>query len=145
MFSFVLLRRPGLPATLPIQPRRLEIPTALRVEHGRSDRLPAGAERSRDEPILAVSQHIEPEEALCRLNAELRTPLNAIIGLSEVLLHGLAGPLVDEQIKKIEIINLAGHTLLSLISDMLDIPKIEAGKLVLEVQPVPLPQVVEQQ
>jgi signal transduction histidine kinase len=180
MLSSGLLRRALLPATLPVQ-RHREIATALRVEHGRSDRLPADAERFRDELILAVSQRIEAEEALCRLNAELearvaertrdlavardeaeasnraknmflatmshelRTPLNAIIGFSDVLLLGLAGPLVDEQIKQIETINLAGRTLLSLISDLLDISKIEAGKLALEVQPVSLPQVVEQQ
>ena len=82
---------------------------------------------------------------LATISHELRTPLNAIIGFSDLLLHGLAGPLAAEQTKQIEIINRSGGALLSLVSDLLDISKIEAGKLVLEVQPVSLPQVVEQQ
>jgi signal transduction histidine kinase len=105
-------------------------------------------ERTRD---LAVARH-EAEARnrvkntfLATISHELRTPLNAIIGFSDLLLHGLTGSLVDEQTKQIEIINRAGRTMLSLISDLLDISKIEAGKLVLEVEPVSLPQVVEQQ
>ena len=106
------------------------------------------AERTRD---LAVARD-EAEASnrvknmfLATLSHELRTPLNAIIGFSDLLLQGLAGPLVDEQMNQIEIINRSGRTLLSLISDLLDISRIEAGKLVLEMQPVSLPQVVEQQ
>jgi signal transduction histidine kinase len=117
--------------------RRLNAELELRV-----------AERTRD---LAVARD-EAEASnrvknmfLATLSHELRTPLNAIIGFSDLLLHGLAGPLVDEQTNQIEIINRSGRTLLSLISDLLDISKIEAGKLVLEVQPVSLRQVVEQQ
>ena len=105
------------------------------------------AERTRD---LAVAR-AEAEASnrvknmfLATMSHELRTPLNAIIGFSDLLLHGLAGPLADEQTKQIEIINRSGRRLLSVISDLLDISKIEAGKVVLEVQPVSLPQVVEQ-
>jgi|GEM_PF-5627154 PAS domain S-box len=106
------------------------------------------AERTRD---LAVARD-EAEASnrvknmfLATMSHELRTPLNSIIGFSDLLLHGLAGPLPGEQRTQIEIINRSGRTLLAVISDLLDVSKIEAGKLVLELQRVSLTQLVEQQ
>jgi PAS domain S-box-containing protein len=66
---------------------------------------------------------------LLNMSHELRTPLNSIIGFSGILLKQLAGPLNDEQEKQLEMVLKSGRHLLSLINDILDISKIEAGEL----------------
>lgn len=65
---------------------------------------------------------------LASMSHELRTPLNSIIGFSGILTQGLAGPLSDEQRTQIEMVNRSGRHLLSLIDDVLDLAKVEAGK-----------------
>src|SRR5690242_12359527 len=67
---------------------------------------------------------------------ELRTPLNAIIGFSEVLGDGLIGNLSDQQKKFIGDIFSSGKHLLSLINDILDLSKVEAGKMMLDLESV---------
>lgn len=66
---------------------------------------------------------------LANMSHELRTPLNSIIGFSGILAQGLAGELNDEQKTQISMIHASGQHLLSLINDILDIAKIEAGKV----------------
>ncbi|MSQ10368.1 MAG: HAMP domain-containing protein [Dehalococcoidia bacterium] len=68
-------------------------------------------------------------EFLANMSHELRTPLNGIIGFSDVLLAGLLGELVEEQRDAIAEVHDAGKHLLIIISDVLDIARIEAGKL----------------
>ncbi|MGE5464284.1 MAG: ATP-binding protein, partial [Syntrophothermus sp.] len=69
------------------------------------------------------------DEFLANMSHELRTPLNAILGLSESLLEQRRGHLNDRQIQSIELIASSGRHLLSLINDILEVSKIEAGKL----------------
>ena len=69
---------------------------------------------------------------LATVSHELRTPLNSIIGFSDLLLQGMAGPLAAEQRKQLGIVSGAGRHLLALVSDVLDISKIEAGALTFE-------------
>jgi PAS domain S-box-containing protein len=75
-------------------------------------------------------------EFLANMSHELRTPLNAIIGFSEVLSDGLIGNLSDQQKKFIGDIFSSGKHLLSLINDILDLSKVEAGKMMLDLESV---------
>jgi signal transduction histidine kinase len=70
---------------------------------------------------------------LANMSHELRTPLNAIIGFSEVMLSGMAGALPDRQKEFITDIRDSGKHLLALINDILDLSKIEAGRMELDV------------
>jgi signal transduction histidine kinase/DNA-binding response OmpR family regulator len=77
-------------------------------------------------------------EFLANMSHELRTPLNAIIGFSELLKDGLVGDLSDQQRGFVGDIFSSGGHLLSLINDILDLSKIEAGKMELDLEPVPV-------
>ncbi|MDP2300030.1 MAG: LytS/YhcK type 5TM receptor domain-containing protein, partial [Actinomycetota bacterium] len=72
---------------------------------------------------------------LASMSHELRTPLNSIIGFSGLLAQGMAGPLTDEQRTQIEMIHGSGRHLLALIDDVLDLERVEAGRV--EVRPAP--------
>ena len=82
-------------------------------------------------------------EFLASMSHELRTPLSSIIGFSEMIRDGLAGELTPKQKEYIEDIFQSGVHLLSLINDILDLSKIEAGKMILEPEPVSLPSLLE--
>ncbi len=75
---------------------------------------------------------------LASMSHELRTPLNAIIGFSDLLLEGLHGPMTEAQQDPLHDIRSAGRHLLSLINDILDLSKIEAGRMTLRKEPVAL-------
>ncbi|MET0266324.1 MAG: response regulator [Duganella sp.] len=79
---------------------------------------------------------------IANMSHELRTPLNAIIGFTGALLMKLPGPLTAEQDKQLNTIRTSARHLLSLINDILDVAKIEAGKVTLEVQTVQCQNVV---
>jgi PAS domain S-box-containing protein len=76
------------------------------------------------------------DEFLATMSHELRTPLNAILGLAEALQEEIYGPLTERQVKSLITIERSGHHLLSLINDILDMSKIEAGHLKLQVEAV---------
>jgi PAS domain S-box-containing protein len=77
-------------------------------------------------------------EFLANMSHELRTPLNAIIGFSELLKDGLLGEMTVKQRAFIADIFGSGKHLLSLINDILDLSKVEAGKMTLDLEPVHL-------
>ncbi|MBW4522054.1 MAG: PAS domain S-box protein [Scytolyngbya sp. HA4215-MV1] len=76
------------------------------------------------------------DEFLANMSHELRTPLNAILGMSEGLLEEVFGALNDAQKKAIATIERSGQHLLELINDILDLSKIESGKLELDISEV---------
>jgi len=79
---------------------------------------------------------------LATVSHELRTPLTSIIGYSEMLAEGLAGPMNDEQGDYVRTIMDKGETLLKLITSILDISQIEAGKVRLNFEPVDVNEIV---
>jgi len=80
---------------------------------------------------------------IANMSHELRTPLNAIIGFTGALLMKLPGPLTDEQDKQLNTIRTSARHLLSLINDILDVAKIEAGKVTLELETVQCQEMVK--
>lgn len=80
---------------------------------------------------------------LAAMSHELRTPLNSIIGFTGILLQEFAGPLNDEQKKQLAMVQGSSRHLLSLINDVLDISKIEAGQLTLTDEPFNLRAAIE--
>jgi PAS domain S-box-containing protein len=77
------------------------------------------------------------------MSHELRTPINAILGYSALLLDNIYGPLNEQQARGIERANQAAKHLLELVNDILDLSKIEAGKIDLEVQSASFPALVQ--
>jgi GAF domain-containing protein len=88
-----------------------------------------------------ASQH--KSEFLANMSHELRTPLNAIIGFSEVLHERMFGEINDKQAEYLADILESGRHLLSLINDILDLSKIEAGRMELEPSEFDLPNAIE--
>ncbi len=123
---------------------------AKRVEVSNRDELGALAanlNRMSDElgrlyrQIETANQH--KSEFLANMSHELRTPLNAIIGFSEVLQERMFGELNDKQAEYIQDILTSGRHLLSLINDILDLSKVEAGRMELELVRFDLPSALE--
>jgi PAS domain S-box-containing protein len=81
-------------------------------------------------------------EFLANMSHELRTPLNAIIGFSEILKDGLAGSLTDPQRGFVTNIFSSGQHLLALINDILDLSKVEAGMMMLDLELVDISQLL---
>jgi len=91
--------------------------------------------------LETVSRH--KSEFLANMSHELRTPLNAIIGFSELLQQQSFGALNERQRQYVEDVRGAGHDLLVLINDILDLSKVEAGRMELELDDVSLRETLE--
>jgi signal transduction histidine kinase len=96
-------------------------------------------EKSRQ--LETISRH--KSEFLANMSHELRTPLNAIIGFSEVLREQMFGELNERQLEYLDDVLLAARHLLSLINDVLDLSKVEAGRMELELSDVSVPEALE--
>jgi PAS domain S-box-containing protein len=77
------------------------------------------------------------------MSHELRTPINAILGYSSLLLDELFGPLNEQQANSIDRTHKAANHLLELVNDILDLSKIEAGKMELQMAPIGLPELIQ--
>ncbi len=91
--------------------------------------------------LEAASRH--KSEFLANMSHELRTPLNAIIGFSEVLQEKLFGEMNEKQDEYVDDILTSGRHLLSLINEILDLSKVEAGRMELEVASFDLPLAID--
>ncbi|MEK7276965.1 MAG: GAF domain-containing protein, partial [Chloroflexota bacterium] len=80
---------------------------------------------------------------LANMSHELRTPLNSIIGFSRVIMKGIDGPVSDLQVQDLGAIHGAGQHLLGLINDILDLSRIEAGKMDMNFEKVELPEIIK--
>lgn len=104
--------------------------------------------RERNEEIELKNRQLDEaskmkSEFLANMSHELRTPLNAILGFSEAMKDSMFGDVNDKQAEGLEVIFDSGQHLLSLINDILDLSKIEAGKMELDCASFELNEVVE--
>jgi signal transduction histidine kinase/putative methionine-R-sulfoxide reductase with GAF domain len=137
--GLVILRRdrgafpPDVVATL----RTFAAQSVLAIQNARLFR--ELADKSRQ--LEAASRH--KSEFLANMSHELRTPLNAVIGFSEVLLQRMFGEVNAKQDEYLKDIYASGQHLLSLINDILDLSKIEAGRMELELAEFSLPVAID--
>jgi PAS domain S-box-containing protein len=101
------------------------------------------SERKRAEQALQEANRMK-SEFLANMSHELRTPLNGIIGFSEFLLDEKAGPLNDRQKEYLTDVLNSGRHLLHLVNDVLDLSKVEAGRMELHRELFSLPQAVQE-
>jgi signal transduction histidine kinase len=128
----------GMAASLQASVQSLE----QKVEERTRELQRALAELSRKSRQLEVaSEH--KSDFLANMSHELRTPLNAIIGFSQVLRQRLFGPINEKQEEYLDDILSSGNHLLSLINDVLDLSKVEAGQVELEVASLSLREALE--
>ena len=83
----------------------------------------------RNEALEAKQESREKSRFLAAMSHELRTPLNSILGFSQLLLNDRFGPLTEKQAKYVTNVESSGHHLLLLINDLLDLSKVQAGKM----------------
>ncbi len=93
---------------------------------------------------LAQAANRTKSEFLANMSHELRTPLNAIIGFTGTLLMKLPGPLNADQEKQLRTVQTGANHLLALINDLLDLAKIDAGKVELSLAPTDCKEVIDE-
>ena len=98
----------------------------------------------REKNLELENANLAKDRFLATMSHELRTPLNAIIGFTGTLLMRLPGPLLPQQEKHLRNVQSSGRHLLSLINDLLDLAKIESGKVEIMLEPVGCGAVVEE-
>jgi signal transduction histidine kinase len=91
--------------------------------------LEASVKEARTATAMAREANRLKSEFLSTMSHELRTPLNAIVGFTEILMAGMSGEMPEKQLYKIRRIHLNSKRLLDLINDLLDLAKIEAGRV----------------
>jgi signal transduction histidine kinase len=128
----------GMAASLQASVQSLE----QRVEERTRELETALAERDEKSHLLEIASR-HKSEFLANMSHELRTPLNAIIGFSQVLRQRLFGPINEKQEEYLDDILSSGNHLLSLINDVLDLSKVEAGQVELEVASFSLREALE--
>jgi signal transduction histidine kinase len=104
--------------------------------------LAATAEAARSAQVAAEAANRAKSAFLATMSHELRTPLNAILGYASLLLDGLAGPLAPAQRDFVERTRVSGRHLLGLVEEVLDIAKVEAGQMRVELGPVSASRVI---
>lgn len=103
-----------------------------------NEQLQQQASEAEDARAAAEAANRAKTEFLAVMSHELRTPLNAIAGYAELLRMGLRGPVTAEQLEDLERITRSERTLLSLINDILNYARLEAGQVRFAKEPVPI-------
>ncbi len=115
--------------------QRRQAERALREAHDSLERKVADRTRELSEANTQLQELDRlKSEFLATMSHELRTPLNSIIGFTGILRQGLAGPLNEEQQKQLGMVQFSARHLLSLINDLLDLSRIESGKMEVHVE-----------
>ncbi|HSW95676.1 MAG TPA: sensor histidine kinase [Patescibacteria group bacterium] len=114
---------------------------AASVRQRRQLAVALGQVEAKSREVETANRH--KSEFLANMSHELRTPLNAIIGFSEVLRQQMFGAINPKQSEYLEDIQTSGQHLLSLINDILDLSKVEAGKMELQLSRFSLPAALE--
>jgi signal transduction histidine kinase len=104
--------------------------------------LASSADAARAAQVAAESANRAKSAFLATMSHELRTPLNAILGYASLLLDGLAGPLAAAQRDFVERTRVSGRHLLGLVEEVLDIAKVEAGQMRVDLGPVSAQRVI---
>ncbi len=95
-------------------------------------------ERARQDKAAAEASNRAKTEFLSRMSHELRTPLNAVLGFAQLLEIDRAEPLTDGQRRRVKLIRESGDHLLQMIGDLLDLTRIESGRLQVQIETVPM-------
>ncbi|HVN59319.1 MAG TPA: response regulator [Bacteroidales bacterium] len=122
--------------TKPFDPRELQARIKTHIT------LKESIEKLEVEKIRAQAADQLKSAFLATMSHELRTPLNSIIGFTGILMKEKPGPLNDEQKKQMGMVQNSARHLLSLINDVLDVSKIEAGQLMMNLSSFDLPEVI---
>ena len=134
--------------TMQVTNERLE-EQAIALEHAHKEAEVRNTELAQAEAEAALRAdeasraNAYKSEFLANMSHELRTPLNSIILLSKLLSEGRSGHLSEEQAKQASVIHQAGGDLLTLINDILDLSKIEAGKMGISAERIRLEQLLD--
>jgi two-component system, sensor histidine kinase len=122
----------------------------LQTEERQAQSLAEAAKKLRELNEELKRRQIDLERAMtarsrfyASMSHELRTPINAVLGYSTLLLEQIYGPLNEKQVMGIERSQKAARHLLELVNDVLDLSKIEAGKIDLRLQPLEFPGLIE--
>jgi PAS domain S-box-containing protein len=116
---------------------------ALQLERMMTDLTSANDELNRRQEDLERAMSAR-SRFYASMSHELRTPINAVLGYSTLLLENIYGPLNEKQAEGIQRTQRAAKHLLELVNDVLDLSKIEAGKIDLRLQPVSFPTLIEE-
>ncbi len=100
-------------------------------------------EKLKDAVLSSEKANLAKSEFLARMSHELRTPMNAILGFTQLLQMDKKNPLVDYQKANMERVSTAGQYLLELINETLDLAKVEAGEMDLEIEMVDMVPIIE--
>ena len=119
--------------------------TALRVSGTNTDLTERDKlQEAQRRQVAAEAANAAKTEFLSRMSHELRTPLNAVLGFSQVMLDDTRQPLSDRHQRQVSHIQVAGRHLHQLVSDLLDISRIETGQLRMSIEPVELALILDE-